>query len=179
MNYGAIKPVTIENGPGIRVSLFVSGCRRQCNGCHNPESWNFNYGEDFTDDTLAHLLELLAPSYVTGLSILGGEPFEPENVKAVTTIVHAVRSHFGDDKDIWIYSGYEFWEISHYESLLECCDYLVDGAFDADLKDLDIQFRGSSNQHIIDLKKTFAYGTTVIRKDERNELEGRCRHNER
>ena len=157
MNYAEIKNLDIANGPGLRVSLFVSGCTHHCKGCFNPESWNFNYGQPFTEATQERLLELLENEHIRGLSLLGGEPFEPANQAALLPFLRKVRERF-PKKDIWCYSGYNFekdmltgnlgpWEIT--EEMLSYIDVLVDGEFKLELKNPNLRFRGSENQRVI------------------------------
>ena len=161
MNYAEIKNLDIANGPGLRVSLFVSGCTHHCKGCFNPESWNFNYGQPFTEATQEHLLELLENEHIRGLSLLGGEPFEPANQAALLPFLRKVRARF-PKKDIWCYSGYLFdvdlaeggrvyTEVT--DEMLSYIDVLVDGEFVEELKDITLKFRGSSNQRILELAK--------------------------
>ena len=157
MNYAEIKNLDIANGPGLRVSLFVSGCTHHCKGCFNPESWDFNYGQPFTEATEQELLELLANEHIRGLSLLGGEPFEPANQAVLAPFLQKVKAQF-PNKDIWCYSGYNFeqdmltgnlgpWEIT--EQMLNCIDVLVDGEFVIELKNPNLRFRGSANQRVI------------------------------
>jgi len=151
MNYGAIKKVDVANGPGVRVSLFVSGCRNHCKGCFNPETWDFSYGQPFTKETENEIIEALRPSWIQGLSILGGEPMEPENEAALIPFLERVRAEL-PGKDIWLYSGYRF-EMLHERDILVLVDVLVDGPFDEKEKDAGLAFRGSRNQRIIRLEK--------------------------
>ena len=151
MNYGAIKKVDVANGPGVRVSLFVSGCRNHCKGCFNPETWDFSYGQPFTKETQNEIIEALRPSWIQGLSILGGEPMEPENEAALIPFLERVRAEL-PGKDIWLYSGYRF-EMLHERDILVLVDVLVDGPFDEKEKDAGLAFRGSRNQRIIRLEK--------------------------
>ena len=151
MNYGAIKKVDVANGPGVRVSLFVSGCRNHCKGCFNPETWDFSYGQPFTKETEDEIIEALRPSWIQGLSILGGEPMEPENEAALIPFLERVRAEL-PGKDIWLYSGYRF-ELLHGRDILALADVLVDGPFDEKEKDAGLAFRGSRNQRIIRLEK--------------------------
>ena len=149
MYYGKIRKVDVANGPGVRVSLFVSGCRNHCPGCFNPEAWDFHFGKPFTNETEDVIIEALRPSWIQGLSILGGDPFEPENEAALIPFIRRVREQL-PDKDIWIYSGYTFDELEGRE-LLRYADVLVDGPFIEDEKDAGLAFRGSRNQRIIRL----------------------------
>ena len=151
MNYGAIKKVDVANGPGVRVSLFVSGCRNHCKGCFNPETWDFSYGQPFTKETEDEIIEALRPSWIQGLSILGGEPMEPENEAALIPFLERVRAEL-PGKDIWLYSGYRF-EMLYERDILVLVDVLVDGPFDEKEKDAGLAFRGSRNQRIIRLEK--------------------------
>jgi anaerobic ribonucleoside-triphosphate reductase activating protein len=164
MNYATIKPRDIANGHGVRVSLFVSGCRRHCKNCFNPETWDFGYGKPFTQETIDELLKLIEPSYIRGLSVLGGEPFEPENQAAVLDLLRQVKSRF-PEKQIWVYSGCKlddellagkYGDVEAVRAMLAQIDILVDGAFVEELKDMGLRFRGSSNQRIIDVPTTLA-----------------------
>ena len=149
MYYGKIRKVDVANGSGVRVSLFVSGCRNHCPGCFNPEAWDFHFGKPFTNETEDVIIEALRPSWIQGLSILGGDPFEPENEAALIPFIRRVREEL-PDKDIWVYSGYTYEELEGRE-LLRYADVLVDGPFIADEKDAGLAFRGSRNQRIIRL----------------------------
>ena len=151
MNYAEIKKVDIANGPGVRVSLFVSGCRNHCKGCFNPETWDFDYGRPFTRETEDEIIEALRPSWIQGLSILGGEPTEEENAAVLIPFLKRVRAVL-PDKDIWLYSGYTY-EALRDKEILTLADVLVDGPFLLELKDAGLAFRGSRNQRIIDLRK--------------------------
>jgi len=151
MNYAKIKKVDIANGPGVRVSLFVSGCRNHCKGCFNPETWDFDYGRPFTRETEDEIIEALRPSWIQGLSILGGEPTEEENAAVLIPFLKRVRAVL-PDKDIWLYSGYTY-EALRDKEILTQVDVLVDGPFLLELKDAGLAFRGSRNQRIIDLKE--------------------------
>ena len=151
MNYAEIKKVDIANGPGVRVSLFVSGCRNHCKGCFNPETWDFDYGRPFTRETEDEIIEALRPSWIQGLSILGGEPTEEENAAVLIPFLKRVRAAL-PDKDIWLYSGYTYDSLRDKE-ILTLTDVLVDGPFLLELKDAGLAFRGSRNQRIIDLRE--------------------------
>lgn len=166
MNYGEIKKTDIANGEGVRVSLFVSGCRRRCPSCFNPETWSFGYGRPFTADTEAEIADALSKSFINGLSVLGGEPFEPENQRVLMPFLERIRARF-PEKTIWCYSGSTLEELTspgnayHCEvtdKLLLLIDVLVDGPFLEAGKDISLRFRGSSNQRLIDMKKTIKYG---------------------
>ena len=149
MNYAGIKKVDTANGPGVRVSLFVSGCRNHCKGCFQPETWDFDYGEPFTNKTEDELITALRPSWIQGLSILGGDPMEPENQKALLPFIRRVKETL-PDKDIWLYTGYLLEDVGS-SPLLSYVDVVVDGPFMEDQKDAGLAFRGSRNQRIIPL----------------------------
>ena len=151
MNYAEIKKVDIANGPGVRVSLFVSGCRNHCTGCFNPETWDFDYGRPFTTETEDAIIEALRPSWIQGLSILGGDPAEEENAAVLIPFLKRVRAVL-PDKDIWLYSGYTY-EVLRDKEILTLADVLVDGPFIQEQKNLMLEFRGSENQRIIQLHK--------------------------
>ncbi len=170
MNYASIKPIDIANGTGVRVSLFVSGCTHKCKGCFNSEAWDFNYGEAYTDETMQYILNCLDKTYIRGLSLLGGEPFDPHNQETLIKLLKEVRSRL-PEKDIWCYTGYdfdkdlkgEFAEINKSTSeLLSLIDILVDGEFVLELKNPSLKFRGSSNQRIIDVQSSLKSGETVL-----------------
>lgn len=151
MNYGSIKTVDIANGPGVRVSLFVSGCRNHCPGCFQPETWDFGYGKPFTKGTEDEIIKALRPEWIQGLSLLGGDPMEPENQEALIPFLCRVREDV-PDKDIWLYTGYSLESVSD-SPLLPLVDVVVDGPFMEDQKDAGLAFRGSRNQRIIHLEK--------------------------
>ena len=150
MNYCGLKTTDIANGPGVRVSLFVSGCRNHCPGCFQPETWAFDYGQPFTEKTEDEVIKALRPSWIQGLSILGGDPMEPENQKALLPLLKRVRKEL-PDKDVWLYTGYLLEDMKD-SPLLPYVDVLVDGPFVEAEKDISIPFRGSRNQWIIRLK---------------------------
>lgn len=160
MNYGTIKHLDIANGPGCRVSLFVSGCRNHCKGCFQPETWDFGYGQEFTSETLQELLRLLDDPHVAGLSILGGDPFEPENQQCVYDICRAVRERFGNSKTIWVWTGY-YWEDLCDSPVMKYIDVLVDGPFIEELRDLTLFYRGSGNQRVIDIFESSTCGCPI------------------
>lgn len=149
MNYGAIKKVDIANGPGVRVSLFVSGCRNHCKGCFQPETWDFDYGQPFTKETEKEIIKALRPSWIQGLSILGGDPMEPENQEALLPFLRSTKEEL-PGKDIWLYTGYRLEDVSD-SPLLPYVDAVVDGPFIEAEKDISLAFRGSRNQRIIHL----------------------------
>ena len=151
MNYGSIKTVDIANGPGVRVSLFVSGCRNHCPGCFQPETWDFGYGKPFTKGTEDEIIKALRPEWIQGLSLLGGDPMEPENQEALLPLLERVRTEM-PEKDVWLYTGYRLESVSD-SPLLPLVDVVVDGPFMEDQKDAGLAFRGSRNQRIIHLEK--------------------------
>lgn len=163
MNYATIKKNDIANGPGVRVSLFVSGCRHKCPGCFNSEAWDFSYGSPYTETVEKDILTALDKEHILGLSLLGGEPFEKENREALAALCARVRTLY-PEKTVWCYSGFTFEELYADEGarqLLSLLDVLVDGRFVAAKKDLALLFRGSSNQRILDVKKSLARGSAV------------------
>lgn len=169
MHYGAIKKRDIANGPGVRVSLFVSGCTHHCPGCFNKDTWDFAYGEPFTPQTEREIIDLMAPEYIGGLSLLGGEPMEVQNQRALLPLLRKIKAQY-PTKTVWCYSGYVFEELTGAsrarcevtDELLSLIDVLVDGRFVAAKKDIRLRFRGSSNQRLIDLNKTRAKGEIVL-----------------
>ncbi len=173
MNYATVKKTDVANGVGVRVSLFVSGCTHRCKGCFNSEAWDFAYGAPFTAEVEQDILAALAPKYIAGLSLLGGEPMEPSNQRALLPFVERVHALY-PDKTIWCYSGYTY-DVdlakggrAHTECtdrLLQRIDVLVDGEFVEAKKDLTLRFRGSSNQRIIDMNQTRKAGKIVLWND--------------
>ena len=170
MNYCALKNCDVSNGPGMRISLFVSGCTNHCPGCFQPETWNFDYGEPFTEETEEEVLRLLDHSYIDGLTLLGGDPMEPSNQRALMPLLRKIRSRL-PGKTIWCYTGFLLDEEllregSHprcevTDEMLRCLDVLVDGRFQEELKDIRLNFKGSANQRIIDLPKSLESGQVV------------------
>lgn len=160
MRYGKINKTDIANGPGVRVSLFVSGCRNRCKGCFNPETWSFDYGELFTMRTIEEILEALSPDYIAGLSILGGDPFESENILGVLELCYEAKRLY-PDKTIWIYTGYLYEDFKDLP-IMEYIDVLVDGPFIEALKDISLKFKGSSNQRIIDVQASRSSGSVKL-----------------
>lgn len=169
MNYANIKDFDIANGPGVRISLFVSGCTHHCKGCFNREAWDFDYGQPFTQETVDEIIQMMKPAYIKGLTLLGGEPFEPQNQGPIVELLRRVKKEY-PQKSIWAFSGYLFdkdilsgrlgdWEIT--KEYLSYLDVLVDGPFVEEKKDLMLRFRGSSNQRLIDVPKSLASGSVV------------------
>lgn len=176
MNYATIKKHDIANGLGVRVSLFVSGCTHHCKGCFNPETWDFNYGKEFTDEVADEVIKALSPDYIAGLSLLGGEPFEPANQAVLAPFLTRVKELY-PTKDVWCYSGYNFesdmltgklGDHAVTDEMLKNIDILVDGEFVESLKDISLRFKGSSNQRIIDVQKSLATDTLVLWGEESN-----------
>lgn len=174
MNYAAIKKTDVANGPGIRVSLFVSGCTHACRGCFNREAWDFAYGEPFTAETEEEILRAMAHDYIKGFSVLGGEPMEPQNRGTVLGLLRQIRAAY-PGKSIWCYTGYEYekdllrWSEEGdgaVQELLELIDVLVDGGFVEERKNLRLAFRGSENQRLIDMKATKKAGHVVCLPEE-------------
>lgn len=170
MNYATIKNCDIANGPGVRVSLFVSGCTHRCPGCFNEVAWDFDYGEPFTQNTIDYIVSLLKPDYIQGLTLLGGEPFEPENQGAVVELLRQVKAAY-PEKSIWAFSGYLFEKdilsgrLRDTREYLSYLDVLVDGPFIQEKKDLSLRFRGSRNQRLIDVPASLQKGETVLWQD--------------
>lgn len=169
MNYAEIKPYSIENGTGVRVSLFVSGCTHHCKECFNQETWDFSYGTTFTKETENEILRELEPAYIAGLTLLGGDPGEPENQRGLLPLLRAIRQQL-PEKNIWAYTGYLYEDFlpqgrAHCEvseEFLGLIDILVDGPFILEKKDISLKFRGSGNQRIIDVKATEEKGEVVL-----------------
>ncbi len=169
MNYAEIKKCDIANGTGVRISLFVSGCTHHCRACFNEEAWDFHYGKPFTEEVSEKILRELAPDYIHGLTLLGGEPMEPSNQAALLPFLEKVKEIY-PQKDIWCYTGYVYGEgkgrripeCPETQKLLSLLDVLVDGPFILEEKDISLRFRGSKNQRIIDMKQTIAQGKVVL-----------------
>lgn len=169
MHYANIKNNDIANGPGVRVSLFVSGCTHHCKGCFNEVAWDFEYGTPFTEETIESILEMLRPNHIKGLTLLGGEPFEPQNQAAIVSLLRRVKAEY-PNKSIWSFSGYVFekitsgtlgdWEIT--KEFLSYLDVLVDGPFVEEKKNLNLRFRGSENQRLLDVPASLAHGAPVL-----------------
>lgn len=176
MHYAALKNCDIANGPGVRVSLFVSGCTHRCKGCFNEVAWDFQYGDPFTEETEQLILDMLKPDHIKGITLLGGEPFEPQNQPALVGLLRKIRENY-PQKSIWVFSGYLFEndilagrlgpkEIT--DEFLSYIDVLVDGPFVEAKKDLMLRFRGSSNQRLIDVPASLKAGETVLWEDWQN-----------
>lgn len=170
MHYGEIKYLDVANGIGIRTSLFVSGCTNHCKNCFQPQTWDFGYGKEFTDATAAAILDSLRPAYVRGLTLLGGEPFEPDNQRELVKLLRRVRAEC-PGKDVWAFTGFrlddDLWQESYArcevtDEMLRLIDVLVDGRYVDELRNLSLQFRGSSNQRLIDLNRTREAGRIIL-----------------
>ncbi len=173
MNYATIKNCDIANGPGVRVSLFVSGCTHHCKGCFNEVAWDFDYGQPFTQETVDSILAMLKPDYVKGITLLGGEPFEPQNQPALVDMLRQIKANY-PQKSVWAFSGYLFdqdilsgrlGDPEVTKEFISYVDVLVDGRFVEEKKDLTLRFRGSSNQRIIDVPASLAVGHIVLWQD--------------
>lgn len=169
MNYADIKTIDIQDGTGVRVSIYVSGCHFHCKGCHNKEAWDFNYGKKFDNSTIEYILDLMNHEYIAGLSILGGEPLELVNQQGLLPLVEKVKEKY-PEKNIWCYTGYDFEkdvlekmykEHSYTRDLLKNIDIMVDGEFIEEKSMTDLKFRGSTNQKKIDVKASLKEGKVV------------------
>ena len=170
MNYASIKPTDIANGPGVRVSLFVSGCTHCCRECFNEEAWDFQYGQEYTPEIMERILAYLDHTYIAGLSLLGGEPLHPANQKGILPLVEETKRRF-PEKTIWCYTGYDFEKdilgdmmerLEETKRILACIDVLVDGKFEVEKKDLNLRFKGSSNKRIIKVPESLASGEIIL-----------------
>ena len=169
MNYAGIKTIDIQDGTGVRVSIYVSGCHFRCKGCHNKIAWDFNYGTKFSEETINYIINQMNHEYISGLSILGGEPLEPINQQALVPLVKKVKEKY-PNKNIWCYTGYNFEkdilnkmyiEFPYTKELINNIDIIVDGEFIEEKKIIDLKFRGSTNQRKIDVQNTLKYGRLV------------------
>lgn len=163
MNYHKIEKTSVANGIGIRVVLWVSGCSLHCRGCHNPETWNLNSGKPFDEDAKKELFEALNKSYIQGITFSGGHPLEKENISEVYCLCKEIKEKF-PTKDIWLYTGYTFEDISSY-LIMKYIDVVVDGKYIDELKDITLKWRGSSNQRVIDVKESFNTNEVVLWSD--------------
>lgn len=180
MNYATIKNCDIANGPGVRVSLFVSGCTHRCPGCFNEVAWDFEYGEPFTEETIEMIIRMMEPAHIKGLTLLGGEPFEPQNQPDLVKLLRRVKAVY-PQKSIWAFSGYLFdkdilaWRLGPREiteEYLGYLDVLVDGPFILAKKNLSLRFRGSENQRLIDVPESLRRGEVVLWQDWQTEGKG-------
>ena len=164
MRYNKIRKMDISNGPGVRVSIFFQGCHFHCKGCFNQDTWDFNGGKEFNDDVINHVILLCDKDYIVGLSILGGEPLNPKNIDGVTLLAKTFKEHF-PNKTIWLWSGYLFDEYIHEKKILEYLDVIVDGQFKIDLSSPLLKYKGSSNQRVIDVKKSLKEKRIILYED--------------
>ena len=161
MRYNTIRKMDISNGPGLRVSIFMQGCHFHCKGCFNEETWDFNGGEEYSDETINRVLELASADYIVGLSVLGGEPMHPKNIDGTTRLVKAFREKY-PKKNIWIWTGFLFDKDLKGKEVLNYIDVLVDGTFKIDLFDPTLKWKGSSNQRVIDVKESLKNKKIVL-----------------
>jgi len=170
MNYANIKYYDIADGEGVRTTLFVSGCTNRCKGCFQPQTWDFGYGEPFTPEVEDKILDSMEPDYIDGLTLLGGEPFEPSNQAALLPFIRRVKVRY-PDKDIWAFTGFVYERdlitggrkhTADTDELLSYVDILVDGPYVEELHSVALQFRGSENQRVIDMRKTLEHGTVIL-----------------
>ena len=180
MNYATIKNCDIANGPGVRVSLFVSGCTHHCKGCFNEVAWDFDYGQPFTQETIDMILDMMKPNYIKGITLLGGEPFEPQNQPSLVELLRQIKAAY-PEKSIWAYSGYLFdkdilpgklGDPAVTREFISYLDVLVDGRFVLEKKNLSLRFRGSSNQRIIHVPSSIERGGVVLWEDWQGEKKG-------
>ena len=164
MRYNLIRKMDISNGPGVRVSVFMQGCSFHCKNCFNPETWDFECGKEFTDETIEKVLELCSKEHVKGLSILGGEPMHPKNIDATTKLAKAFKEKY-PNKNLWVWSGFEFDKDLKGKEVLNYIDVLIDGVYKDELHDPTLKWRGSSNQRVIDVQKSIKEGKVVMLKN--------------
>ncbi|MBQ6546653.1 MAG: anaerobic ribonucleoside-triphosphate reductase activating protein [Bacilli bacterium] len=160
MNYNKIRKMDISDGPGVRVSIFMQGCQFHCKNCFNPETWDFNKGKEFTEHTINRVLELAEKEYIQGLSILGGEPMHPKNEENTLKLAKAFKEKY-PKKDIWMWSGFLYEDIKDKE-IFKYIDVLIDGQYKDELHDFRLKYRGSSNQRVIDIKKSIKNKKTCL-----------------
>ena len=164
MRYHKIRKMDISNGPGVRISIFMQGCTFNCKDCFNPETHDFNGGKEFTEETILRVLELCDDEYIEGLSILGGEPLHPKNIASSTELAKRFKEKY-PNKTIWVWSGYNFEKDLKDKEIMNYIDVLVDGKFDTTLKDYSLKWKGSSNQRVIDIKKSLTKDKVVLYED--------------
>ena len=165
MQYNKIRKMDISNGPGVRVTIFFQGCMFHCKNCFNPETWPFNGGKEFTDETIEHILELCAPDHIEGLSMLGGEPMHPKNIEGSTKLAKAFKERY-PNKSLWSWSGFTYEDYVSKQDIINYLDVLVDGQYVDELHDPTLRWRGSSNQRVIDVKKSLKVGKVVLLKED-------------
>lgn len=165
MRYNKIRKMDISNGPGVRVSIFFQGCSFHCKNCFNPETWDFNGGEEFTDETIEHILKLCEPDHIEGLSMLGGEPMNPKNIEGTTKLAKAFKEKF-PNKTLWSWSGFTYEDYVSKQEVINYLDVLVDGQYVDELRNPSLRWKGSSNQRVIDVKKSLCKGEVVLLKED-------------
>lgn len=165
MRYNKIRKMDISNGPGVRVSIFFQGCAFHCKNCFNPETWDFNAGEEFTDETIEHILKLCEPDHIEGLSMLGGEPMHPKNIEGTTRLAKAFKEKF-PNKTLWSWSGFPYEDYVSKQEVINYLDVLVDGQFVDELRNPNLRWKGSSNQRVIDVPKSLKKGEVVLLKED-------------
>ena len=165
MRYNTIRKMDISNGPGVRVSIFMQGCHFHCKGCFNENTWDFNGGEEYSDETINRVLELSSADYIVGLSILGGEPMHPKNIDGTTKLAKAFKEKY-PEKNIWVWSGFLFDKDLKEKEVLKYINVLVDGTFKIDLFDPKLKWKGSSNQRVIDVKKSIKNKKVILYEEE-------------
>ena len=161
MRYNLIRMMDISNGPGVRVSIFMQGCEFRCENCFNPETWDFRGGKEFTDSTIKEILDYADKDHIEGLSILGGEPLHPKNIEGTARLAKAFKERY-PNKNVWVWTGYLFEELSKDEEVFKYIDVLVDGRYVDELHDFNLKWRGSSNQRVIDIKKSLKANEIVL-----------------
>ena len=165
MRYNTIRKMDISNGPGVRVSIFMQGCHFHCKGCFNPETWDFDGGKEFNDGVINHIIDLCSNDIISGLSILGGEPLNPKNIEGTTRLAKYFKEKL-PDKTIWLWSGYSFDEYAKDKEIINYIDVMIDGQFKIDLSSPLLKYKGSSNQRVIDIKKSIKNNKVILYKDE-------------
>ena len=165
MRYNKIRKMDISNGPGVRVSIFFQGCQFHCKGCFNEETWDFNGGKEFNLDVINHVIELCNNDYIEGLSILGGEPLNPVNIDGVTLLAKTFKEKY-PNKTIWLWSGYIFEDYTKDKEIVNYLDVIVDGQFKIDLSSPLLKYKGSSNQRVIDVKKSIKKEKIILYEEE-------------
>lgn len=161
MRYNKIRKMDISNGEGVRVSIFFQGCAFHCKDCFNPETWDFDGGEEFGDEQIDEIIKLASPDHIAGLSILGGEPMHPKNIEATTRLAKKFKEVY-PDKTIWAWSGFLFEDYVKDKEVCQYLDVLVDGQFDNTVRNLKLKWRGSENQRVIDVKKSLKEDKVVL-----------------
>ena len=161
MRYNKIRKMDISNGPGVRVSIFFQGCHFHCKGCFNTETWDFNGGKEFNQDVINHVVDLCKSDVISGLSILGGEPLHPDNIDGVTFLVKKMKKEY-PNKNIWLWSGYLYDDYIKNQEIVNYLDVIVDGKFKIELSNANLKYKGSSNQRVIDIKKSLKENKIIL-----------------